>query len=145
MTDSTMHGTRRCSAADAYLHPIRSRPNLTVITQAMVLRVVTEKGRARALDYAVGRNRSTIFAAREVILSGGAVNSPKLLQLSGIGDPEHLRPLGIAVTHELKGVGRNLQDHPAMTVSFQCDGCYGFPRAFTVTLFVCIIAKAREQ
>jgi choline dehydrogenase len=120
-TDSTMSGSRRWSAADAYLHPVAKRPNLTVITRAMALRVNVEKGRASSLDYADGSGRKTIHAAREVILCGGAVNSPKLLQLSGIGDPAHLAPLGIAVVHDLKGVGRNLQDHPAMTVKQLCS------------------------
>ena len=120
-TDSTMLGTRRCSAAHAYLHPVRSRPNLHVITRAMALRLLIGKGAAEGLEYAVGGVKHTLHAGREVILCGGAVNSPKLLQLSGIGDPDHLRPLGIAMTHELKGVGLNLQDHPAMTVKQLCS------------------------
>jgi choline dehydrogenase len=115
-----MSGNRRWSAADAYLHPARGRPNLTVITGAKALRVVIEKGRATGVQYAAKGKVQTIHAAREVILSGGAVNSPQLLQLSGIGDPDHLAPLGIRVVHELKGVGRNLQDHPAMTVKQLC-------------------------
>jgi choline dehydrogenase len=119
-TDSTMQGTRRWSAAHAYLHPVRNRPNLTILTRAMALRIVIETGRVRSLDYTVGGRKSTIHAAREVILCGGAVNSPQLLQLSGIGDADDLRQLGIPVTHDLKGVGRNLQDHPAMTVKQLC-------------------------
>ena len=115
-TDSTMLGNRRWSAADAYLHPVRGRANLTVLTGAQVLRVVVEKGRATGVEFTISGNVQKINVAREVILSGGAVNSPQLLQLSGVGDPDHLQPLGITVTHELKGVGRNLQDHPAMTV-----------------------------
>jgi choline dehydrogenase len=120
-TDSTMLGNRRWSAADAYLHPVRSRDNLTVVTGAKALRVLVENGRAVGVEFAA-RDGSvdTLGAEREVILSGGAVNSPQLLQLSGIGDPEHLRPLGIRVVHDLKGVGRNLQDHPAMTVKQLC-------------------------
>ncbi|MFN0191439.1 MAG: GMC family oxidoreductase [Aestuariivirga sp.] len=119
-TDSTMLGNRRWSAADAYLHPVRDRPNLTVITGARALRVVIDKGKAKGVQYAVGGKVETVTAAREVILSGGAVNSPQLLQLSGVGDPDHLVPLGLAVVHDLKGVGRNLQDHPAMTVKQLC-------------------------
>ena len=119
-TDSTMLGNRRWSAADAYLHPASSRPNLKVITGAQALRVEIARGRAQAVQYAVDGRVETITAAREVILSGGAVNSPQLLQLSGIGDPDHLSPLGIQVVHDLKGVGRNLQDHPAMTVKQLC-------------------------
>jgi choline dehydrogenase len=119
-TDSTMVGNRRWSAADAYLHPVKSRPNLRVITGARALRVEIAKGRAVGVQYEVNGRVQTIAAARDVILSGGAVNSPQLLQLSGVGDPDHLTPLGIPVTHDLKGVGRNLQDHPAMTVKQLC-------------------------
>jgi choline dehydrogenase len=119
-TDSTMLGNRRWSAADAYLHPARSRSNLTVITGARVLRVVIAKGKATGVQYVVDGKVESIAAAREVILSGGAINSPQLLQLSGVGDPGHLAPLGIAVVHDLKGVGHNLQDHPAMTVKQLC-------------------------
>jgi choline dehydrogenase len=120
-TDSTMHGNRRWSAADAYLHPVRRRGNLTVITEAKALRVRIENGRAVAVEFAGGDGSvRTVHAERQVILSGGAVNSPQLLQLSGIGDPDHLVPLGITVVHDLKGVGRNLQDHAAMTVKQLC-------------------------
>ena len=119
-TDSTMLGNRRCSAADAYLHPARNRANLMVITAARALRVVIERGRATGVEYAADGMVKAVNAAREVILSGGAVNSPQLLQLSGVGDPDHLKPLSIPLTHELKGVGRNLQDHPAMTVKQLC-------------------------
>jgi choline dehydrogenase len=119
-TDSTMLGNRRWSAADAYLHPARVRPNLKVITSALALRVLTSKGRASGVQYSVNGNVETVTAAREVILSGGAVNSPQLLQLSGIGDPDQLLPLGISVVLDLKGVGCNLQDHPAMTVKQLC-------------------------
>lgn len=120
-TDSTMLGNRRWSAADAYLHPVRSRDNLTVITQARALRIVVENDRAVGVEFATGDGTvNMVRAVREVILSGGAVNSPQLLQLSGIGDADHLGPLGIEVVHDLKGVGRNLQDHPAMTVKQLC-------------------------
>lgn len=119
-TDSTMLGNRRWSAADAYLHPVRNRTNLTVIAAARPLRVVVAKGRATGVEYAADGGVHVMTAAREVILSGGAVNSPQLLQLSGVGDPDHLTQLGVTVTHDLKGVGRNLQDHPAMTVKQLC-------------------------
>ena len=119
-TDSTMLGNRRCSAADAYLHPARRRSNLTVITGARVLRVVIAQGKATGVQYVVDGKIESVAAAREVILSGGAINSPQLLQLSGVGDPDHLTSLGIAVVHDLKGVGHNLQDHPAITVKQLC-------------------------
>jgi choline dehydrogenase len=91
-----------------------------VITGARALRVEIARGRAVGVQYEVDGRVQTIAAARDVILSGGAVNSPQLLQLSGVGDPDHLTPLGIPVIHDLEGVGHNLQDHPAMTVKQLC-------------------------
>jgi choline dehydrogenase len=119
-SDSTMFENRRWSAAAAYLHPVKSRSNLTVITSALASRVLIEKGRAIGIVYLKDGVSHIIHADREVILSGGAVNSPQLLQLSGIGDADQLRPLGIAVTADVKGVGRNLQDHPAVTLKQLC-------------------------
>jgi len=115
--DSTMANKRRSSASRCYLTPVLSRPNLKVITGALATRVVIEGARAVGVEY-IGKDRrlSSIRAEREVILSGGAVNSPQLLQLSGIGEGEHLRSVGIKTRHELPGVGRNLQDHLAAGV-----------------------------
>lgn len=112
--DTTGRGSVRASVSHSYLHPVLHRKNLTVITGALAARVIVEKGRAVGVEYIQDGARKTIRAAREVILSGGAVNSPQLLQLSGIGDPEHLMSLGIKVTAPLKGVGENLQDHLAI-------------------------------
>ena len=104
------HGRRR-SAAVSYLHSIRGkRPNLSVRTHARVLRIVVENGRAVGVEMGKGSGRETIRAG-EVIVSAGAVNSPRLLMLSGIGDADELKPLGITPVADLKGVGRNLQDH----------------------------------
>ena len=114
--DSTMANKRRSSAARCYLTPVLSRPNLNVITGALATRILMEGDRAVGVEYARGRRLSTIRADREVILSGGAINSPQLLQLSGIGDGDHLRSVGIKTRHELPGVGRNLQDHLAAAV-----------------------------
>ncbi|WP_371496507.1 GMC family oxidoreductase N-terminal domain-containing protein [Kitasatospora sp. NBC_00374] len=107
----TQHNGRRWSAADAYLRPAQRRPNLTVLTGGLVRRVLLEGGRAVGveLDHPDGVRR--IRAEREVILSAGAVGSPQLLMLSGIGDPAQLRPLGLPVEVDLPGVGRNLSDH----------------------------------
>jgi choline dehydrogenase len=115
-TDSTMFENRRWSAAAAYLHPVKNRGNLTIITRALASRVLIEKGRAIGIKYIKDGVKHSLYADREVILSGGAVNSPQLLQLSGIGDADQLRPLEISVTSDLKGVGWNLQDHPAVTL-----------------------------
>ncbi|RTM08908.1 MAG: choline dehydrogenase [Hyphomicrobiales bacterium] len=115
-TDSTMAANRRCSSASAYLTPVKTRSNLTVLTRCLVTRVIVERGKAVGVEYLRGRETVRLYCAGEVILSGGAVNSPQLLQLSGIGDPDDLAQVGIQPIVELKGVGRNLQDHPAATV-----------------------------
>jgi choline dehydrogenase len=107
------HG-RRLSAARAYLHPVMSRPNLTVRTRAVVDRILF-KGR-RAVGVVAGGEP---YHAGEVILCGGAINSPQLLQVSGVGPADLLRPLGIDVVHDLPGVGENLQDH--LEVYVQCS------------------------
>ena len=100
----------RDSAAQAFLHPIRHRPNLKLQTHALVERVVLDGKRATGVDYRVdGETRRA--TAREVIVSGGTINSPQLLMLSGIGAPEQLARFGIPVLHALPGVGQGLQDH----------------------------------
>jgi choline dehydrogenase len=113
-TDSTTADNRRWSSSVAFLHPALSRPNLTVMTHALASRVIVENGRAVGIEYRKGNAKHVLRAEREVILSGGAVNSPQLLQLSGVGDGKHLSKLGIKVVHELKGVGQNLHDHPGI-------------------------------
>ncbi|KAB2639772.1 MAG: choline dehydrogenase, partial [Verrucomicrobia bacterium] len=106
----------RQSASARYLRPVLDRPNLRVITGALVKRVIIEGNRATGIEYLQGGRTETIHVSREVILSGGVVNSPQILQLSGIGDPADIRPHGITVQHELPGVGRNLRDHIAVGV-----------------------------
>ena len=101
----------RCSSAVAYLQPVRSRPNLEVITGTLVRRIVLENGRAIGVAYASGGQEVQVRAEREVVLSAGAINSPQLLMLSGIGPAEHLREHGIPVVVDSACVGRNLQDH----------------------------------
>ena len=115
--DSTMTAdgkAKRSSASQAYLHPVRHRKNLSIITGAMVSRVIIENGRATGVEYVSNGRTNILRADREVILSGGAINSPQLLQLSGVGDPHHLKSQGIKVQAELRGVGENLQDHLAI-------------------------------
>jgi choline dehydrogenase len=107
---------RRWSSADAYLHPAEHRPNLTVRTGALTTRVLVSGGRATGVEYRAGGRVHTVHATREVVLSGGAVNSPQLLMLSGIGPGDHLREVGIDVVHDLPGVGGGLQDHPLVPV-----------------------------
>ena len=108
----TQRNGARCSTAVAYLKPARQRPNLTVITDALACRVTFDKSRrATGLDFTHGGKAAHRRATREVILCGGAINSPQLLMLSGVGPADHLRGHGIELVHDADGVGGNLQDH----------------------------------
>jgi choline dehydrogenase len=109
--DRNIRRGRRLSAARAYLHPAMKRPNLTVRTRAFVTRIVFDGQRAVGVEVALGRGRSELIRGGEIILSGGSINSPQLLQLSGVGNAAELRALGVDVVHDLPGVGENLQDH----------------------------------
>lgn len=116
-TPVAQHRGRRVSAADAYLVPAAGRPNLTLITNALVERVVIDGDRATGVLYRDARgNTRSLTAKREVLVAAGAVNSPHLLMLSGIGDADHLRSVGIKVRRDLPAVGTNLQDHLATAV-----------------------------
>jgi choline dehydrogenase len=119
--DLTVGDGRRSSSSAAYLRPVRSRSNLTVITGAQATRVIFSGMRAVGLEYRQDSQLVQVRASREVILSGGALNSPQLLMLSGIGDGDHLKAHGIDTLVDLKGVGRNLQDHLAGAVRFACS------------------------
>ena len=124
--DRNVHRGRRLSAARAYLHPAMSRPNLEVETRALVTRVLFEGGRAVGVEYRQGPGgglrpgRARQVRAAEVILCGGAINSPQLLQLSGIGPAGQLRELGLDVVADLPGVGQNLQDHLEVYIQYGC-------------------------
>ena len=107
----TQKNGRRWSAASAYLHPVMARENLTILTKAQATRVLIEKGRAVGVEYVRGRKRHIARAEQDVVLAGGAINSPQLLLLSGIGPAAELRTLGVRVALDLPGVGKNLQDH----------------------------------
>jgi choline dehydrogenase len=107
----TQKNGERWSVARAYLHPVLRRPNLTVITGAHAGKVLMEGKRARGVAYLKDGEQHEALAAREVILSGGAINSPQLLMLSGIGPKQELARHGIPLVHDLPGVGQNLQDH----------------------------------
>lgn len=101
----------RCSAAAGYLHPVMDRPNLTIITKARATKILFEGKRAVGVAYRLGKQDKEVRASKEVILSGGAFQSPQLLQLSGVGRPQDITQHGIDMVHELPGVGQNLQDH----------------------------------
>ena len=112
----TTHKRLRVSSAKAFLNPAKSRKNLTVYTESQVTRILFEERRAFGVELKKGGPRGQtgkIFARKEIILSGGAINSPQLLQLSGIGSTNLLKELGIPVVHNLPGVGENLRDHYA--------------------------------
>jgi choline dehydrogenase len=118
----TIKDGQRWSAARGYLHPVLARPNLTCLTATRTTRIVIERGRAVGVEILEAKAKQTrlVYADAEVLLCAGAVQSPHILQLSGIGDGEELTRHGIAVTHELKGVGANLQDHLDVTLSYEC-------------------------
>ncbi|MEO0061998.1 MAG: Oxygen-dependent choline dehydrogenase [Pseudomonadota bacterium] len=113
---------RRASTYEAYLKPAMQRPNLAVVTHALTRRVLVQDGRATGVEYEVDGLVHTASAAREVILCGGAYNSPQLLMLSGIGPADHLAEMGVPVVHDLPGVGRNLGEHPRVPLEFAANG-----------------------
>lgn len=121
----TQRNVRRSSASIAYLRPARGRKNLTVRTGAQVLKVVVEKGRAVGVELA---GQGVIRAGREVILSSGAIGSPRLLMLSGIGPADHLKSVGVPVVFDQPGVGSNLQDHLDLFVIAECTGPHTYDR-----------------
>jgi choline dehydrogenase len=117
--DRNIHRGRRLSAARAYLHPVMDRPNLEVRCGRLAARVLFDGSRAVGVE-TLHRGRREVVRAGEVILCGGAINSPQLLQLSGIGEADALRALGIGVVADLPGVGENLQDHLEVYVQYEC-------------------------
>ncbi|MCG6115679.1 MAG: choline dehydrogenase [Mesorhizobium sp.] len=118
--ERSTHGGTRSSASRAYLKPARGRKNLTVVTSALAQEVIIEQGRAKGVRYLAGNKSTEVRAAREVILSAGAIGSPHLLHLSGIGPAGVLEAAGIRVRHELPGVGENLNDHPDLVIQHKC-------------------------
>lgn len=118
--DRNIRNGRRLSAARAYLHPVMDRPNLTVITRAMVTKVLFDGKKAVGVEYHRGRGATQQVRADTTILAGGAINSPQLLQLSGVGNADELSRLGIDVVHDLPGVGENLQDHLEVYIQYAC-------------------------
>jgi choline dehydrogenase len=115
--DRNIHRGRRLSAARAYLHPVMSRPNLEVLTGRLAQRVLFEGSKAVGVEV-LHRGRAGTVRANEVILCGGAINSPQLLQLSGVGNAEELGRVGVQAVHDLPGVGENLQDHLEVYVQY---------------------------
>jgi choline dehydrogenase-like flavoprotein len=120
----TQKDARRSSAAVAYLRPVAGRKNLTVRTGVLATRIVVENGRATGVEVVEkpGAQPQVLYAEREVIVSSGAIGSPKLLLQSGIGPADHLKSVGIAPVHDLPGVGANMQDHLDLFVIAECTG-----------------------
>ncbi len=118
--DRNIHNGRRLSAARAYLHPVIGRPNLDVATRTLVTRVLFDGTRAAGVEYVRGNGAPLQVRAGEVVLCGGAINSPQTLQLSGVGRADELTALGIEVVQDLRGVGENLQDHLEVYVQHAC-------------------------
>jgi choline dehydrogenase-like flavoprotein len=119
----TQKGGERCSAAKAYLTPNLGRPNLKVLTGATVTRIVLEGPRATGVELHLNGTLQRLAARREVLLSAGALKSPQLLMLSGIGPGAHLQQLGLKVLHHLPGVGEHLHDHVSVTQVFDAPRC----------------------
>ncbi|MGB1251296.1 MAG: choline dehydrogenase [Candidatus Promineifilaceae bacterium] len=117
--DRNVYRGRRLSAARAYLHPVLNRPNLTLITRALATKIVFEGKKAVGVNYTRWGRQHTARGG-EIICCGGSINTPQLLQLSGVGNAKHLRSLGIDVVHDLPGVGENLQDHLEVYVQHSC-------------------------
>ena len=121
---TTIRNNRRCSAAVGYLRPALGRRNLTLVTGAMVLRIRFEGRRAVGIEYTSGKSDEVLVAraGQEVIVTAGAIGTPKLMMLSGIGPAAHLREHGIEVLHDLPGVGENLQDHFGIDIVAELKG-----------------------
>jgi choline dehydrogenase len=124
----TVSGGRRSSTSRSYLEPAKNRPNLTVLTGAHVTRITLEGTRATGVEYLRNGQVTQVRAAREVVLCGGAYNSPQVLQLSGIGPAAHLESVGVKVLHDLPGVGENLIEHPNLLNIYELHGKLGFTK-----------------
>ena len=111
MTQTTIRGGRRMSTAVCYLDPARRRPNLKIRANALTECLLLEGKRCVGVRYTLNGQQYEARASREVVVSAGSINSPQLLELSGIGQPDVLKAAGIEVCHELRGVGENLRDH----------------------------------
>ncbi|KAL8593053.1 hypothetical protein ACOMHN_017979 [Nucella lapillus] len=118
--DMTIHEGKRWNSSLAYLRPVLYRANLSVVSSALTTRILFDGRRAVGLEYLQGGQTRQVRAGREVVLSGGAINSPQLLMLSGVGDARHLREVGVPVVADVPGVGANLQDHLEVYVQQAC-------------------------
>ncbi len=125
---TTTRDGKRCSAAVGYLRPALKRTNLELRTGILVSRIIIENGRAVGVEIIEGGDKKILTASSEVILTAGAIGSPKLMMLSGIGPAAHLRGVGIDVLHDLKGVGQNLHDHVSTDVTWVLNGPHSYDK-----------------
>ncbi len=132
LNEATIGDGKRSSTARAYLYPVMKRRNLTIETRALVSRVRIENGRAIGVEYRSEGKTEKVFVNREVILSGGAYNSPQILMLSGIGPADELNAVGVKPVHDLPGVGRNLSEHPNLVSVFRLRRRIGITRYLRV-------------
>ncbi len=123
-----MRNGLRCSAAAAYLRPAEARGRLKVWTGKRVTRIIVEGGRARGVEYAEGGQLKTVYADREVIVSAGAINSPHLLMVSGIGPADELKQAGVRPVHDLPGLGKNLHDHVDIFLIYDLSGPHSYDK-----------------
>jgi len=124
----TAKNKRRSSAATAYLAPARKRRNLSIKTKSRVTRVLIEDGCAVGVEYVCRGKKRRAYARKEVILSAGAISSPKLLMLSGVGPADDLKQHGIGVKQDLPGVGQNLQDHIEISLVYELNGPHSYDK-----------------
>ncbi len=120
MFDTTIHNGERSSVAKYYLNPAKSRKNLNIFSNSFVEKIIFDGKKAIGIEVKIKNKIEKVYAEKELILSGGSINSPQLLMLSGIGDANHLKEKGINVIHDLKGVGKNLQDHLETYIMQEC-------------------------
>ncbi len=138
----TLRNGRRCSAATAFLRPAMKRSNLTIKTGVLVTRIAMEGSRAVGVEYVQNGQTELVRANREIILAGGAINSPQLLMLSGIGHPDELKVHGIEARIALKGVGKNLRDHTSAALTFRRKQTSPFQRNMRLDRVALALAQA---
>jgi choline dehydrogenase len=139
--EASIGNGRRFSTARGYLYPAMGRPNLVIETGSLASRVLLDKGRAVGIEYIDGRSTVKKYAEREVILSGGAYNSPQLLMLSGIGPADHLRAVGVEPTHDLPGVGQDLSEHPNVLNIYKARGQPGLTNCLRLDRAAALAAR----
>jgi len=120
MFDTTIHNGERASVSKYYLNPVKKRKNLNIFSNSFVEKIIFDGKKAIGIEVKIKNKVEKIYVKKELILSGGSINSPQLLMLSGVGDADHLKEKGINIVHDLKGVGKNLQDHLETYIQQEC-------------------------